>query len=193
LYFPCGLWAVLLYFIRKTVLQKEESALKLEWMGEYRDVVEALIHYCNIYASVYRKEKMQYEGVTYSYSQIQVLEYLLENEERGENMSAIASRLGITRSHFTKLIQRLCSKGLVEKTQRPGSRRDLNVTVNTFGRRLYEDYSQRILNNHFSPMFKDLEKLSPEARTAVSHALLDAMRNSDFVRRSMAESMDDDS
>ena len=28
--------------------------MKLDWMGEYRDVVEALIHYCNIYAGVYR-------------------------------------------------------------------------------------------------------------------------------------------
>ena len=55
--------------------------MKLDWMGEYRGVVEALIHYCNIYAGVYRVEKLEFEGVTYSYAQIQVLEYLLENEE----------------------------------------------------------------------------------------------------------------
>ena len=151
-------------------------------MGEYRDVVEALIHYCNIYARVYRVEKMRFEGVSYSYAQIQVLEYLLENEERGENMSAIAHRLGITRSHFTKLIQRLCSKGLVEKTQMPGSRRDRNVTVNELGRRLYEDYSQGILNRHFSAMFKDLEKLSPAAREAVRDALIDAMHGAGSSR-----------
>ena len=75
--------------------------MKLEWMGKNREIVEALIHYCNIYAGVYRMEKMHYGDVTYSYSQIQVLEYLLENEERGENMSCIAHRLGITRSNFT--------------------------------------------------------------------------------------------
>ena len=54
--------------------------MKLDWMGEYRGVVEALIHYCNIYAGVYRIEKMTYRDVRYSYAQIQVLEYLLENE-----------------------------------------------------------------------------------------------------------------
>ncbi|MBP5294475.1 MAG: MarR family transcriptional regulator, partial [Lachnospiraceae bacterium] len=81
--------------------------MKLEWMGEHREVVEALIHYCNIYAGVYRIEKMSYEGITYSYAQIQVLEYLLENEERGENMRTIAHRLGIHRSNFTKIIHRL--------------------------------------------------------------------------------------
>lgn len=157
--------------------------MKLEWMGEYRDVVEALIHYCNIYAGVYRTEKMHYAGISYSYSQIQVLEYLLENEERGENMSAIANRLGITRSHFTKLIQRLSKKGLVEKNRMPGSKRDVSVTVNALGRALYEDYSQRILAGHFSAMFSALEKLTPEARVHVQNALRDAMRGSDFVRK----------
>lgn len=150
--------------------------MKLEWMGEHREVVEALIHYCNIYAGVYRIEKMEYQGIRYSYAQIQVLEYLLENEERGENMSSIAQRLGITRSNFTKIINRLVSKGLVEKARMPGSKRDINVTVNDLGRELYEDYTKGILKRHFEPMFRDLDKLSPDARTYVRDALMDAMR-----------------
>ena len=154
--------------------------MKLEWMGEHREVVEALIHYCNIYASVYRTEKMHYEGISYSYAQIQVLEYLLENEERGENMRTIAHRLGIHRSNFTKIINRLVEKGLVEKANLMGSRRDIRITVNDLGRRLYEEYAQRILRTHFSPMFRDLDKLSPEARSYVADALQDAMRGSDY-------------
>ena len=47
--------------------------MKLAWMGDYREVVEALIHYCNIYAAAYKVEKMEYRGVRYSYAQIQVL------------------------------------------------------------------------------------------------------------------------
>ena len=97
--------------------------MKLAWMGDYREVVEALIHYCNIYAAAYKVEKMEYRGVRYSYAQIQVLEYLLENEERNENMSAVAGRLGITRSNFTKIVNRLAAKGIVEKDYMPGSRR----------------------------------------------------------------------
>ena len=150
--------------------------MKLEWMGQNREVVEALIHYCNIYAGVYRIEKMSFRGITYSYSQIQVLEYLLENEERNENMSSIAHRLGITRSNFTKIVTKLCKKGLVEKVQMPGSRRDLNVVVNDVGRELYEDYTIGILKRHFEPMFRDLDKLSPEARDCVRDALFHAMR-----------------
>ena len=149
--------------------------MKLEWMGDHRDVVEALFHYCNIYAGVYRIEKMQYEGITYSYSQIQVLEYLLENEERNENMSSIAQRLGITRSNFTKIINRLERKGLVERVRAPGSRRDLCVCVNDLGRTLYEDYAKGVLKRHFEPMFRDLDKLTPESRAIVRDALMDAM------------------
>ncbi len=149
--------------------------MKLDWMGEYRGVVEALIHYCNIYASVYRIEKMTYRDVRYSYAQIQVLEYLLENEERGDNMAAIAKRLGITRSNFTKITQRLVQKGLVEKKCRPGGRRDMCVEVTPLGRELYEDYSKSIFLRHFSSMFDELEKLTPEARANVHDALMGAM------------------
>ena len=95
--------------------------MKLAWMGEYREMVEALIHYCNIYAAAYKVEKMEFQGVSYSYAQIQVLEYLLENEERNENMSAIAARLGITRSNFTKIVNRLVAKGLLDKAYMLGS------------------------------------------------------------------------
>lgn len=153
----------------------EESVVKLEWMGKNREIVEALIRYCNIYASVYRIEKMSYHGIPYSYSQIQVLEYLLENEERNENMSTIAQRLGITRSNFTKIISRLSAKGLVEKVCMPGSRRDLNVVVNAFGRELYEDYAKGVLKRHFEPMFRYLDQLDPESRIYVRDALFHAM------------------
>ena len=119
--------------------------MKLAWMGEYREMVEALIHYCNIYAAAYKVEKMEFQGVSYSYAQIQVLEYLLENEERNENMSAIAARLGITRSNFTKIVNRLVAKGLLDKAYMPGSRKALKLTVNDLGRELYTAYSQDIL------------------------------------------------
>ena len=164
--------------------------MKLDWMGEYRGVVEALIHYCNIYAGVYRVEKLEFEGVTYSYAQIQVLEYLLENEELQENMSRIARRLGITRSNFTKIVQRLQAKGLVDKAPMPGSRREINLTVNELGRRLYEDYARKILRWHFSPMFAELDRLDPSAYPAIHDALYAAMRGSSYLEEAEAQKQD---
>ena len=150
--------------------------MKMEWMGEYRDIVESLIHYCNIYADVYKHEHMVFQDVTYSFSQVQVLEYLLENEERKENMSAIADRLGISRSNFTKIVNRLEAKGLVEKAYMQGSRKELMVTVNDFGKALYEEYSQEILKSHFSPMFRQLEQIPKAYYDNFSAALRNAMR-----------------
>jgi len=149
--------------------------MKMEWMGEHRDIVEALIHYCNIYAAVYKTEKMVYQGVAYSYSQIQVLEYLLENEERKDNMSAIAARLGISRSNFTKIVNRLEAKGLVEKAYMQGSKKELTVTVNDFGKELYREYSQRILQSHFQPMFRQLDQIPLEFYPYIAGGLYDAM------------------
>ena len=40
-------------------MNRGEQTMKLEWMGENREVVEALIHYCNIYASAYKLEKQK--------------------------------------------------------------------------------------------------------------------------------------
>lgn len=159
----------------------EVTAVKLEWMGAHRDEVEALIHYCNIYAAAYRLEQMEFEGVRYSFAQIQVLEYLLENEERNENMSAIAARLGITRSNFTKIVSRLVSKGLLEKEPMPGSRKELKLKVNELGQRLYEDYAQEILRWHFSPMFQSLDKIPAEYRPYICSAFYNAMHGGNCV------------
>lgn len=151
--------------------------MKLEWMGEYRDVVEALIHYCNIYVAAYKSEKMEYNGIRYSFAQIQVLEYLLESEGKDENMSAIAGRLGISRSNFTKIVNRLVAKGLLEKAYMPGSRKDMKLTVNSLGRELYNAYSHEILRWHFSPMFRELERIPKQYYPFIHNALYDAMHS----------------
>ena len=157
--------------------------MQLKWMGEYREMVEALIHYCNIYASVYKIERMNYQGITYSYSQVQVLEYILENEEKQQNMSCIASRLGITRSNFTKIAGKLVSKGLLEKTYMPGSRKDVLLTVSHLGRDLYEKYSQGIFERHFSRMFAEWDGIPEEARALFRDSLYAALHGSGFKKK----------
>lgn len=149
--------------------------MKLEWMGEYREVVEALIHYCNIYAASYKNEALKYGDISYSFAQIQVLEYLLESEEKTENMSGIAARLGISRSNFTKIVSRLAAKGLLEKSYMPGSRKELKIEVTPLGRQLYEEYSQGILRYHFLPMFEALGKIPGEYHPFLRDAFYGAL------------------
>lgn len=149
--------------------------MKLEWMGEYRDILESLIYYCNVYYSSYKPEVFEYKGVNYSFSLIQVVEYLIENEERGENMNSIAVRLGISRSNFTKIVKRLEEKGLVEKQLKDGNQKDVILQVSAFGRELYEHYSKIVLEQHFAKMFAEFDKIPREYIDAFSKGLRNAL------------------
>ena len=152
--------------------------MRLDWLGDYREVVESLIRYCNIYAANYKLEKLEYQGIRYSYSEIQVLEYLLESEDEQLNMSRIAARLGVTRSNFTKIVGKLKRKGLVEKKAFPGSRKEICVCVSPLGRALYADYAHEILRWHFAPMFASLDGVPREQLPMFAEALRASMRNS---------------
>ena len=146
-------------------------------MGEYRSFLESLIHYCNIYTAAYKKEAFEYKGVTYSFAIIQVLEYLIENEERNENMSRIAERLGISRSNFTKLCKKIEEKGLITKCCKDGSKKEMNLCVTDFGHEFYEHYSALIYQGHFSKMFTDLDKVPKKYIKLVEQGLRDAVNN----------------
>lgn len=127
--------------------------MKLEWMGECRDIVEQLMKYCNVYASVYTKEMMHGSDIPFSFAQIQVVEYLLENEDMNQNMISIATRLGITYSTFSKLVSRLVKKGMLKKFHVQGNRKDVVVRVTPTGRRVYNEYAEYIVHCHFGKMF----------------------------------------
>ena len=149
--------------------------MKLQWMGEYRDIVEKLIHYCNVYASIYKKEAITKSGVTFSFSQIQVLEYLLENEENNDNMSIVAARLGIALSTFSKLVSALEKKGLLEKFYLEGNKKNIVVRVSDLGREVYAGYAEQIYKNHFAHMFEALDKLPKEHLPILVDALSSPM------------------
>lgn len=145
--------------------------MHLDWMGEYRDVVESLIRYCNVYAGNYKKERTYGTEVSFSCAQIQVLEYLLENEELNQNMSCIAARLGITLSTFSKVVNKLEAKGLLEKYYLEGNKKNIVIRVSELGRKVYETYSEEILRTHFSKMFDVLKEIPGEYLPVIARAL----------------------
>lgn len=145
--------------------------MKLEWMGEYRDVVEKLIRYCNEYGNIYKREQYYGTKIKFSYAQIQVIEYLLENEERHQNMSTIAGRLGISNSVFSKLVNQLVTKGMLQKFHTKNNKKDVIVRVTDFGRSTYMDYSKFILENHFQKMFDVADRLPRETIPVIAEML----------------------
>ena len=145
--------------------------MKLEWMGEYRLLLEKLIHYCNVYSAASKKKLPPMEGVTFTFSQIQVVEYLIENEETTQNMSTIANRLGITFSTFSKVVNKLEEKGLLEKFYMEGNKKNIVIRVSGLGHRVYRAYVDYILQKHFNQMFEDLKDIPAEYLEAFARAL----------------------
>lgn len=136
--------------------------MKLEWMGPYRPLVEEYIKAMNRYARSYRDTNMEIDGVPLSAATVQVLEYILENEEEQLPMARLAQRLGVTRGAFSKTTALLCSHGLVEKRHPEQSGREYVLTLTEKGRRVYEHYSNAVYKRLFEPIFQELGQMSPE-------------------------------
>lgn len=118
--------------------------MKLEWLGDQRDTIEAIFLWGNHYASHYKKPFRITDEVWLSASEIQVVEYLLENEELKLNMAGVARRLGISPSAFTALVAKLEKMGLVEKYYYQDNRKSLIVLVTDQGRCIYGEYSRQL-------------------------------------------------
>ena len=136
--------------------------MKLEWMGPDRPLVEEYIKASNRYARSYRAANMEIEGIPLSAATVQVLEYILENEEEQLPMARLAERLGVTRGAFSKTTALLCSQGLVEKRHPEQSGREYVLTLTEKGRRIYERYSDTIYKQLFGPIFRELGQMAPE-------------------------------
>lgn len=135
--------------------------MKLEWMGNYRDVVEAMIEMGNSYYQVYHDKNLISE-IQMSPAQLQVMEYILENEEQNENMSVIAKRLSISQSAFSKIANQLVKKGFLEKYHAENNRKNIIMKVSDYGKQCYEEYSHGPKTDVWRRIFKMLDTLDEE-------------------------------
>lgn len=141
------------------------------WLGEYRDIIEKMVKFGNSYASAHQQEKYYGADIEFSPQQIQTIEYLLENEEMRLNMSAVAARLGMTNSTFSKNIKKLTDRGLLEKYQTEGNRKNIIVLVSEKGRQVYNDYNVYVQELLFNDIFRELENIPPEHLKSFGRAL----------------------
>ena len=136
--------------------------MKLEWMGKYRDLVEAVIRYGNSYAGRYQKERYMGADATFSPAQLQVMEYILENEEKNQSMVEVATRLGISPSAFSKNVKRMTEKGLLEKYHTVSNRKNVIVRASARSREVYQQYTKFALDTLFGEVFAVLDDIPPK-------------------------------
>lgn len=135
--------------------------MKLTWMGRYRNLVEAMIGMGNAYYRVYKGTQFIREHQM-SPAQLQVMEYILENEDHNENMSEIAERLSISQSSFSKITNQLVKNGFLEKYYTESNRKNIIIKVSDYGKQCYEEYSHGERTDVWRRIFDRLDGLDDE-------------------------------
>ncbi len=152
--------------------------MKLDWMGNHRALIEKIIKYGNAYSNTYKLQRSYGTDVMFSAAQIQTLEYILEAEDQEEKMSEMASRLGVSRSTFSKNVKNLMEKGLLEKYHLSGNRKDIYVKPSAKGREVYARYTAFVRELCFDEIFKYADTISEadkESFTRIMDVLADAL------------------
>ena len=133
--------------------------MKLEWMGEYRDLINHTIRTYNTYAHYYTKRGSFGTEALFSLSEIQVIEYILENEEENLPMVEVARHLGLSASSFSRLVKKLTEEGFLEKYYLNNNRKNIIVKVSDYGKKIYDQYSKHVYENVFKDVFKLYDKI----------------------------------
>ncbi|MFE7928613.1 MarR family winged helix-turn-helix transcriptional regulator [Streptomyces sp. NPDC057456] len=83
------------------------------------------------------------------------------------NMTALAEQLGVGLPTASRLCDRLEAAGLLERTVQPSNRREVQLVVTGYGRRLLTDVAERRVRRLASVF----EAMSPAQRTALEVGL----------------------
>lgn len=135
--------------------------MKLEWMEPYRDIIGNFYRSANGYSQICKNEIFG-EPVTFSPYEVQIIEHILEHAEQHRNMKWYASRLGLSQATYSKYVQKLVDKGLVEKYHTDGNRKDVILMVSPLGLKEYRAYSDMAGSLLFRELFDYLGDLDGE-------------------------------
>ena len=135
------------------------SAMKLEWMGPYREIIGNFYRSANGYSQICKNE-MFGEPVLFSPYEVQIIEHILEHADQHRNMKWYASRLGLSQATYSKYVQKLVDKGLVEKYHTSGNKKDIILMVSPLGLKEYREYAVVAASQLFSELFRYLDSIS---------------------------------
>lgn len=136
--------------------------MKLEWLGKYREFFENLYYYTNTYGQVYSLQEFHQTSVPCSLAQIQILEYILENEEENQKMAQIAERLGISPATFSKNVRKMVDKKLLERYQSTTNKKEIIIKTSALGKKVYQEYVTGLMDMRFRETFKILDEVPQE-------------------------------
>ena len=141
--------------------------MKLEWMEPYRDIIGNFYRSANGYSQICKNEIFG-EPVQFSPYEVQIIEHILEHADEHRNMKWYASRLGLSQATYSKYVQKLVDKGLVEKYHTSGNKKDIILMVSPLGLKEYQGYSIIAESLLFRDLFSYLGSLGEKELEVVN-------------------------
>lgn len=96
-------------------------------------------------------------GVLLYPSEFHLIEAVGKNP--AENLTSIASHLGVTKGAISQMVKKLEKKGLVEKVRIPGNKKDILLELTDFGKEAFE-WHRSLHKSMESGIREELEKMS---------------------------------
>lgn len=144
--------------------------MKLEWMDPYREIVRNFYRSANGYSQICKTELFG-EAIRFSPYEVQIMEHILEYADQHKNMKWYAEHLGLSQATYSKYVQRLVRKGLVEKYHAACNRKNIILMVSAAGLKEYEKYAEESKKERFGELFDLLGRLTPAELKAVDQVL----------------------
>lgn len=144
--------------------------MKLEWMGEYRELIAALFRFGNAYSQIAKQPTVGVK-VRFGPYEVQIMEHILEYGDQNKNMIWYANKLGIQRSTFSKCIKKLTDKGLIEKYRLVNNKKNVILRVSPLGMEEYTKYIDVAKKTWFDEFFQILSSMNPESVRDIKYVL----------------------
>ena len=133
--------------------------MKLEWMGRYREIIGNFYRSANGYSQICKSE-MFGDPVLFSPYEVQIMEHIMEHADEHRNMKWYASRLGLSQGTYSKYVQKLVKKGLLEKYHTSENKKDIILMVSPLGLEEYKAYAAIAETQLFHELFSYLDSVS---------------------------------
>lgn len=134
--------------------------METTWL-RHKELIHAIYKYANAYASICYNETLGGE-VKLSSIEVQIIEQILDHSDEHRNMKWYADKIGISTSTFTKNVNRMNKRGLVNKYHTSNNRKNVILVVTKEGILSYREYAEKAEKMIFGKIFDLLDHFSQE-------------------------------
>ena len=145
--------------------------MELSWMGQYRELVRALVYYSNSSNRNLFTVNRNRGPEDLSMHEYQILEYICEFENDSRIMADISRDTGIAQSIITKSTKHLIAQGLVERYRLGNNRKSIVLRPTEAGRAKYLEIALEEVAPAFTAFFEALKDFDSEQLARFGEAM----------------------